>query len=451
MAHSPQRDGGSRDKILDVAEALFARRGFAGVGLREVAEAAGLGKSSLFHHFRSKAQLYLRGARARPRCASTSASRRCSRAMPRPASSSTAGSTPLIDALAEQPSTARLLLRALFEDEAFESEDWPEGQARRRARWRRSWTASCACSREGMQAGVFRTASPPHVVQTLIGATRLPLRVRRARRGAARRPAALGRGRARAQGRDEDILAPRTRAAARARPPEETHREQAHAGASQALRRFRGDRVRRRAGDREAARAARTSRCRSTLHWTWEYGSEVEELRALYEKGKVNQWNAERDLDWTTPVTNDEWVLNPEASMLAQLCKLMGKDEATQKAAAFDELAHMLSQLLHGEQAALQLCGQLTNVCTKMDEKWYAASQVIDEARHVEAFSKFLTRKLGTIYPIDPTLKIAARRAARGRHRAQEDARHADPLRGHGGRHHRPAARASRATRCSPR
>lgn len=143
-----------------------------------------------------------------------------------------------------------------------------------------------------------------------------------------------------------------------------------------------------------------------TLNWTWEYGSEVEELRALYEKGKVNQWNAERDLDWSLPVSNDEWVMNPEGSMLAQICKLMGKDEATQKAAAFDELNHLLSQLLHGEQAALQLCGQLTNACTKMDEKWYAASQVTDEARHIEAISKFLTRKMGTIYPINPTLKI---------------------------------------------
>ena len=143
-----------------------------------------------------------------------------------------------------------------------------------------------------------------------------------------------------------------------------------------------------------------------TLHWTWEYGQEVEELRNLYEKGKVNQWNAERDLDWSIPVTRDEWVMSPEASMLAQICKLMGKDEATQKAAAFDELSHLLSQLLHGEQAALQLCGQLTNACEKMDEKWYAASQVADEARHIEALSKFLHRKLGTIYPINPTLKI---------------------------------------------
>jgi len=142
------------------------------------------------------------------------------------------------------------------------------------------------------------------------------------------------------------------------------------------------------------------------LNWQWNYGSEVAELRQLYEKGKVNQWNAENDIDWSIPLTNDDWVMNPEASMMAQILKLMGKDEATQKAAAFDELAHTLSQLLHGEQAALQLCGQLTNACLKMDEKWYAASQVADEARHIEVISKFLQRKVGTIYPINPTLKV---------------------------------------------
>ena len=143
-----------------------------------------------------------------------------------------------------------------------------------------------------------------------------------------------------------------------------------------------------------------------TLNWTWEYGSEVEELRNLYEKGKVNQWNAESDLDWSTPVSKDDWVIAPDASILANMVKLMGGDEKTQKAAAFDELHYILSQLLHGEQAALQLCGQLTNACSKMDEKWYAASQVTDEARHIEALAKFMQRKLGTIYPIGATLKL---------------------------------------------
>lgn len=141
------------------------------------------------------------------------------------------------------------------------------------------------------------------------------------------------------------------------------------------------------------------------VNWTWEYGSEVAELRSLYEKGKTAQWNAETDLDWSIPVTADDWVLAPEGSLLAQATKLMGKDEATQKRAAFDELNYLLSQLLHGEQAALQLCGQLVNVCDKMDQKWYAASQVIDEARHVEVLSKFLTRKMNGIYPIAATLK----------------------------------------------
>ena len=142
------------------------------------------------------------------------------------------------------------------------------------------------------------------------------------------------------------------------------------------------------------------------LHWTWEYGSEVAELRALYEKGKSAQWNAERDVDWSVPMSADEWIVVPEASLLAQVAKLMGQDEATQRRAAFDEIAYLISQLLHGEQAALQLCGQLTNACEKMDEKWYAASQVVDEARHVEVFAKLLQRKLGAIHPISPTLKI---------------------------------------------
>jgi hypothetical protein len=142
-----------------------------------------------------------------------------------------------------------------------------------------------------------------------------------------------------------------------------------------------------------------------SLHWTWDYAEEAEDLRRLYEKGKVGQWNAETDVAWDARVSNDEWLLNPEASALAQLCKMMGKDEATQKAAAFDEVAYTISQLLHGEQAALQLCGQLTNLCDGIDQKLYAASQVIDEARHIEVLAKFLQRKMGTLYPIGATLK----------------------------------------------
>jgi hypothetical protein len=143
------------------------------------------------------------------------------------------------------------------------------------------------------------------------------------------------------------------------------------------------------------------------LHWTWDYSNEVEELRALYERGKKGQWNAETDIDWSQPFARDEWFMPREnALLMPTLLTMMGADEATCREAAFEEFVHLMSQLLHGEQAALQLCGQLTNTCPSMDQKFYAGSQVIDEVRHVEVIAKFLQRKLGAIHPIDPTLKI---------------------------------------------
>ena len=143
------------------------------------------------------------------------------------------------------------------------------------------------------------------------------------------------------------------------------------------------------------------------LHWTWNYASEVEELRALYERGKKGQWNAETDVDWSIPFPRERWFLPKEGlQLLPSVLAFMGADDEVCREAAFDEFAWTFSQLLHGEQAALQLCGQLTNSCPTLDAKFYAASQVVDEARHIEVIAKFLQRKIGTIYPIGGTLKV---------------------------------------------
>ncbi|MGE4607692.1 MAG: TetR/AcrR family transcriptional regulator [Myxococcota bacterium] len=158
----------SRDKILDVAEVLFARRGYAGVGLREVAEQAGLGKSSLFHHFKSKDALYgeVLGevlGRIRlvldPIVASDA----------KPELRLVAWVEGLVDALATYPSTARLLMRALVEDDPL-GPDLPEAIAAE------SVLSSIldgirTLLDEGVKKGVFRDVSIPHSVQTLIGAT----------------------------------------------------------------------------------------------------------------------------------------------------------------------------------------------------------------------------------------------------------------------------------------
>jgi AcrR family transcriptional regulator len=159
----------SREKILEVAEALFARRGFAGVGLRELAAQAGVGKSSLFHHFRSKAQLYL-----------AVLERVLVGIDERLAAAAETGGTPmqrldrmvdaLIDALAEQPASARLLLRSLFEEDDLPAEAAPEEAATDRLTHRILGRID-GLLREGMKAGAFRPVSVPHAIQTFIGAT----------------------------------------------------------------------------------------------------------------------------------------------------------------------------------------------------------------------------------------------------------------------------------------
>lgn len=159
----------SREKILDVAESLFARRGYAGVGLREVALAAGLSKSSLFHHFRGKAPLYGEVlARVLTRI-----EERVSPVLRQPegpAQRFERWISALIDHLAEHPTTARLLLRALFEDEEFASD--PPAEAERAEAILASIVAGVqGLLREGMQQGVFRRVSVGHTLQTLIGAT----------------------------------------------------------------------------------------------------------------------------------------------------------------------------------------------------------------------------------------------------------------------------------------
>ena len=67
--------------------------------------------------------------------------------------------------------------------------------------------------------------------------------------------------------------------------------------------------------------------------------------------------------------------------------------------------AWQLSQFLHGEQGALLCTAKIVQQVPAIDAKFYAATQVIDEARHVEAYSRLLHDKFQLTYPITPTLK----------------------------------------------
>jgi AcrR family transcriptional regulator len=164
----PALDKPSRDKILDHAEVLFSRRGFAGIGLAEVAESAGLGKSSLFHHFRGKAQLYA-AVIARILGSLEDVLMRSLAAGGTPAERVERWLDVLVETLGAHPTYARLLLRSLFEDDELGG-DLPE-ELEANAILGRIIGAGAALLKEGMATGEFREASVPHALQTLIGAT----------------------------------------------------------------------------------------------------------------------------------------------------------------------------------------------------------------------------------------------------------------------------------------
>src|SRR5204862_2960996 len=65
-----------------------------------------------------------------------------------------------------------------------------------------------------------------------------------------------------------------------------------------------------------------------------------------------------------------------------------------------------LSQFMHGEQGALVCTAKIVESVPWIDAKYYAATQVMDEARHVEVFAKYLDEKLSGHYPINAHLRL---------------------------------------------
>jgi hypothetical protein len=65
---------------------------------------------------------------------------------------------------------------------------------------------------------------------------------------------------------------------------------------------------------------------------------------------------------------------------------------------------HELSQFLHGEQAALICAAKIVQEAPSIEAKLYAATQVMDEARHMEVFRRLLDEKFRFVYPMTPPL-----------------------------------------------
>jgi hypothetical protein len=151
--------------------------------------------------------------------------------------------------------------------------------------------------------------------------------------------------------------------------------------------------------------------------FTWDYEKGARPaLDKLYEKAKHSQWNASTDLDWSIEV-DPENVLsaitqggrdqgpfalfadNPDSPF-----KNFGEKEWAQL--SLESVNWRLSQFMHGEQGALICTAKIVETVPWIDAKYYASTQVMDEARHVEVFARYLDEKLTGFYPINAHLKL---------------------------------------------
>lgn len=140
--------------------------------------------------------------------------------------------------------------------------------------------------------------------------------------------------------------------------------------------------------------------------YTWDYASTRPELRTLYEKSKDLMWNARTALAWSTNV-------DPESELVSDAFNPIFGTDIWKKLDAKTEIprlrrhlaSYMLSNFLHGEQGALLATSQIVASAPTSDAKLYAAAQVFDEARHVEAYHRYLSEKVELVYPPSPHLK----------------------------------------------
>lgn len=142
------------------------------------------------------------------------------------------------------------------------------------------------------------------------------------------------------------------------------------------------------------------------LSYDWAYGSTRPELRTLYDKSKLLNWNAKMDVPWQTNVEPESEIV-PDAMIPIFGSDMWRKlDPKTEIPKLRRHVAsYVISNFLHGEQGALLATAQIVDAAPTMDAKLYAAAQVFDEARHVEAYDRYLHEKFELVYPVSPHLK----------------------------------------------
>jgi len=144
----------------------------------------------------------------------------------------------------------------------------------------------------------------------------------------------------------------------------------------------------------------------ATTVFDFDYADGREQLLRLYDKGTRRQWIGKDRLDWSIEIDPENPLGLPD-----EIHPIFGTewwDKMTERERGELRLhteAWRFSQFMHGEQGALICTAKIVQTVPDIDSKFYAATQVIDEARHVEVYSRYLHDKIKLVYPLNPNLE----------------------------------------------
>jgi hypothetical protein len=141
------------------------------------------------------------------------------------------------------------------------------------------------------------------------------------------------------------------------------------------------------------------------VSYNWEYDATRRRLMRLYENAKRDQWNGTERLDWSIDV-DPESELVPDAGIGIYGTPIWERlTDKERRKLRHEAITWQLCQFLHGEQGALLATAQIVDSVPWYEAKQYGATQVMDEARHVEVYRRFIQEKLEHEYPVNRELK----------------------------------------------
>jgi hypothetical protein len=144
----------------------------------------------------------------------------------------------------------------------------------------------------------------------------------------------------------------------------------------------------------------------TTTVFHWDYDDGRDQLLRLYDKGTRKQWIGKDRLDWSCDVDPENPLGVPD-----EVIPIFGSpawermNDRERGRARHHMVSWQFSQFMHGEQGALVCTAKIVQTVPDIDAKFYAATQVADEARHVEVYSRYLYEKLELAYPLNANLK----------------------------------------------